>query len=333
MEVRIFSPASSSPFGVTFVDSFSSIWTGRTEPGEPAGGGRWHQKIRPWTADSSGGIVLVGFAVDEGVRRNEGRVGAASGPKAIRLILRNMPCQDEGALSDFGDVTCPDGDLEEAQAELARRLSDVLSAGGRPIVLGGGHELAWGSFQGLESVWKSNRSLLVVNFDAHLDLRATQPGNSGTSFFQMFHRCQSVEKRFQYAALGISRFANTRGLFDRATQWNVPVVLDEELQTESDLIVARQQLSVLLAAHDQVYLTFCLDVLPTAEAPGVSAPAGLGVPLANLEPLLDVVANSGKLVLADIAELNPHFDRDNQTARVAARVVARLATTWKTTVI
>lgn len=333
MEVRIFSPASSSPFGVTFVNSFSLTWSGRTEPDEPPGGGRWHQKIRPWTREAGAGIVLLGFAVDEGVQRNEGRVGAAAGPKAIRSILRNMPCQNEGALSDFGDVACPDGDLEAAQAELARRVSEVLSVGGRPIVLGGGHEVAWGSFQGFESGWQSNRSLLVVNFDAHLDLRPTQPGNSGTSFFQMIHRCRSLEKHVQYAAFGISRFANTRGLFNRAAQWNVPVVLDEELQTESQLIVARQQLSELLAVHDQVYLTFCLDVLPAADAPGVSAPAGLGVPLANLEPLLDLIANSGKLLLADVAELNPHFDRDHQTARVAARVVARLANSWKTTIV
>ncbi|MDP1561142.1 MAG: formimidoylglutamase [Pirellulaceae bacterium] len=320
------------------MDSFSSIWYGRCEPDEPPGGGRWHQKIQPWTqgvasgvaSDVTPGIVVLGFAVDEGVRRNEGRVGAADGPRAIRSILRNLPCQDEGPLWDAGDIACPAGDLESAQGELAEQLSQVLTVGGKPIVLGGGHEVAWGSFQGLEPSWKSDESLLVVNFDAHFDLRATEPGNSGTCFFQMHDRCRAVGKRFQYAAFGISRFANTRGLFARATQLQVPYVLDEQLQAETHLAGAKLRLSQLLAAHDRVYLTICLDVLPAAVAPGVSAPAGLGVPLAILEPLIELIADSGKLVLADIAELNPLFDRDHQTARVAARLVARLARSWQT---
>jgi formiminoglutamase len=74
-----------------------------------------------------------------------------------------------------------------------------------------------------------------------------------------------------------------------------------------------------------VYLTVCLDVLPGAQAPGVSAPAPLGVPLAQVERLIDQVLASGRLVAADIAELNPALDRDGLTARVAARLAARIA--------
>lgn len=319
---------------VTFVDSFSSIWYGRCEPDEPLGGGRWHQKIQPWTQQAVAGTVLLGFAVDEGVRRNEGRVGAAAGPAAIRSILRNMPCHHEGPLWDAGDVQCSTNegshDLESAQQELAKRLVQIMASGGKPIVLGGGHEVAWGSFLGLEKRWQPDESLLVINFDAHFDLRATDPGNSGTCFFQMERHCRAVGRTMQYAAVGISRFANTRGLFDRAAQLQVTSVLDEELQTESQLATVKTRLAGLLASHDRVYLTICLDVLPAAVAPGVSAPAGLGVPLAMVEPLVDLIANSGKLLLADIAELNPTFDRDHQTARVAARLVARVATKWKT---
>ncbi len=66
-------------------------------------------------------------------------------------------------------------------------------------------------------------------------------------------------------------------------------------------------------------------MLPGGQAPGVSAPAALGVPLAHVEQLLDLVMASGLVVAADIAELNPAQDRDGLTARVAARLVARLA--------
>jgi len=64
--------------------------------------------------------------------------------------------------------------------------------------------------------------------------------------------------------------------------------------------------------------------------PGVSAPAVLGVPLAHIEALIDQVMASGRVVLADIAELNPTLDRDGQSARVAARLVARITRRWQT---
>jgi formiminoglutamase len=59
-------------------------------------------------------------------------------------------------------------------------------------------------------------------------------------------------------------------------------------------------------------------------APGVSAPAARGVPMEVVEPLLDAVAATGKLKLMDVAELSPPLDRDNVTARVAARLIHRV---------
>ena len=88
---------------------------------------------------------------------------------------------------------------------------------------------------------------------------------------------------------------------------------------------AQHALATFVAGVDHVYLTFCLDVLPAPIAPGVSAPAVRGVGLDIVEPLIDLVINSGKLRVADIAEMNPRFDIDHQTAAVAARSVARIA--------
>lgn len=80
-----------------------------------------------------------------------------------------------------------------------------------------------------------------------------------------------------------------------------------------------------LAEVDLVYLTIDIDGLPHAMAPGVSAPAARGVPMEVVEPLLDAVAASGKLALMDVAELSPPLDRDNVTARVAARLIHRVS--------
>lgn len=300
-------------------------WTGRTDSEETGPSTRWHHVVRPFDARSHGGVALVGFAVDEGVRRNGGRAGAAAGPAALRAALANVPVRGEPALWDAGDVGCIAGDLEAAQTQLGRQVQTVLSQGALPIVLGGGHEVAWGTFQGIAAARQDTRRLLIVNLDAHFDLRMAARGNSGTPFRQI-HDWQTAHGRpFHYRVLGISTFANTQALFDRAAAMGVRHWLDEQLQDPHGLAAAQATLAEDLDQADAVYLTVCLDVLPGAQAPGVSAPSALGVPLAQVERLIDQVLASGRVVAADIAELNPAQDRDGLTAKVAARLIARIA--------
>lgn len=299
-------------------------WRGRIDAEETGDSTRWHQRVRPADAHSRGGVTLIGFAVDEGVRRNGGRPGAAEGPKALRMALANLPVMGEPALWDAGDVTCDGGALDAAQAQLGSQVAEAIARGSLPLVLGGGHEVAWGTYQGLEKAGRHQR-LLIVNLDAHFDLRTAAQGNSGTPFRQIAERCQALGQAFNYRVLGISRFANTQTLFDRAGELGVRYWLDDALQTSEALTVAQDALAADLVASDAVYLTVCLDVLPGAQAPGVSAPAPLGVPLAHVELLIDQVLASGRVAAADIAELNPGQDRDGLTARVAARLAARIA--------
>lgn len=308
------------------------IWQGRIDADEGAGGRRWHQIVRPHSPDDAGnGVALIGFACDAGVARNGGRIGAALGPAAIREVLRNLPVHQIVAVVDAGDVACIGDELERAQAALAERVADLLDAGRFPIVLGGGHEMAFGSYGGLEqhlrtknAAGSSSPRIGIVNLDAHLDLRISERGNSGTPFRQIAERCTEQGWPFNYCCLGVSRFSNTASLFDRAKQLGAVWRLDEEMNA-SALDDCLNVLSEFVARVDHVYLTICLDVLPAATAPGVSAPAARGVSLDVIEPLIDAVTGSGKLRIADIAEMNPRFDIDQRTARVAARLVARIA--------
>jgi formiminoglutamase len=71
-------------------------------------------------------------------------------------------------------------------------------------------------------------------------------------------------------------------------------------------------------------MTICLDVLPASQAPGVSAPSAHGVDMQIVEHLARYAKASGKLRMADIAELNPSLDIENRTARIGARLLASL---------
>lgn len=128
---------------------------------------------------------------------------------------------------------------------------------------------------------------------------------------------------FNYVCFGISDLGNTASLFVHAQRLGVRYALDVDMQ-ETQLPLRLQELDLMLDEADDVYLTIDLDVLPAATAPGVSAPAALGVPLFVVEEMVRRVRGSGKLRAADIAEYNPSLDQDRRTARAAARLAYRL---------
>ena len=128
---------------------------------------------------------------------------------------------------------------------------------------------------------------------------------------------------FNYVCFGINDLGNTASLFAHAERLGVRYALDVDMQ-ETQLPLRLHELQQLLDAAADVYLTIDLDVLPAATAPGVSAPAALGVPLSVVEAMVQRVRASGKLRAVDMAEYNPLLDLDRRTARAAARLVYRL---------
>ena len=303
--------------------SVRADWGGREDGAEGEAARRWHQVVR--TRDAADGLLaLVGFACDVGVARNKGRVGAVTGPGSLRKALANIPAHAVTGVDDLGDVTCGGDALEQAQEEFAAVVAATVAAGAIPLGLGGGHEIAYASYLGLERAVPPGGSIGIVNFDAHFDLRAGDRATSGTPFRQALEHAAAQGRKAEYLCIGVSRFANTGALYDRARSLGVRWVPDEDTRADR-FDILRTEIADLLGRVDHVYLTICLDVFPAAAAPGVSAPAALGVEPALVERLVDVIADSGKLRVADVAELNPKFDIDSRTARLAARLVARIA--------
>ncbi|MGM7643768.1 formimidoylglutamase [Nocardia sp. JW2] len=294
-------------------------WTGRVDGTSPEHL-RWHQAVAPYEPGvDPGDCVFVGFASDEGVRRNKGRPGAVDGPDALRRALSPMALPAPLRAFDAGTIAVTDQRLEDGQRRLGDTVTALLDAGAFPIVLGGGHEVAFGTYLGLAGAERARGATIgILNLDAHFDLRPDPVPSSGTPFRQILESGADV----RYAVLGISQPANTTILFDTADRFGVRYLLDDDCTAER----ARAFVADFLAGIDLLYLTIDLDVLPAAVAPGVSAPAAFGVALPIVQAVCDQTAASGKLVVADVAELNPALDIDNRTARTAARLLHRLVT-------
>jgi formiminoglutamase len=303
-----------------------SVWTGRVDVADGPRALRWHQMVKPFAPESPPGIVLVGFACDEGVRRNGGRIGAKDGPMAIRKALANLAWHQHCPVYVDGDVRCDDGDMEGAQSRLASVVASAIAAGHRPLILGGGHETAWGTFQGIVAA-KPHANIGVINIDAHLDLRADEPGNSGTPFNQMAKWCEKNGQAFLYLCLGVSEPSNTMALFDRATEIGSEWRLDTDIDSwRTSALSAAEK---FMAAADLVHLSIDLDVLPSAVMPAVSAPATRGVAFDAVEAIAGYSLGRGKIAAVDLVELNPMLDPGGNCARVAARLAWRAVNEWR----
>jgi formiminoglutamase len=282
-------------------------------------------------------VMLIGFPQDEGVRRNSGRVGAAAAPDEIRRHLGRLvapphlvpaagsdpPAGPSRLLIELGNVIC-DADLEASQQRLAEAVAAVLEMGGFPIILGGGHETAYGHFLGYA---RRGEAVRMINVDAHLDVRPLRDGkgHSGSPFRQALEHPQGPKGAGGYLCIGVQRAVNAAAAFEfmhhRAAEY---IELDELLRKRGRDDSAFEELaeSFLLNASfpkdRSVMLSVDLDSVRQADAPGVSAPAAVGFSSDQLLKLVRSLAAHARSI--DIVECNPRLDRDGHTARLAARL-------------
>jgi formiminoglutamase len=297
------------------------IWQGRLD-GEELLYHRMFQRVREennYDAISTKDFVLHGFTVDEGVRRNKGRQGAKDAPDIIRKNMSNFPViLPDFSLLDFGNITCDDGDLENTQHTLAKKVSKVLLKGGKSMVLGGGHEVTYAHYLGLKTAFPEQK-IGIINIDAHFDNRQPENGvgaTSGTGFWQI-----AQEGEINSLHIGIQRNSNTLKLFDTAHQYGMKYILADELFFEN-LPSIYQRIDELLESVDYAYLTICMDVFNASIAPGVSASAYNGIFAdATFMHFYRHMLKNEKLLALDVAEVNPSYDIQDRTARLAATLM------------
>lgn len=297
------------------------IWQGRFDGDEPL----YHRIFQRVSLEdnyeniSPNDFVLHGFAVDEGVKRNKGRIGAKDAPDVIRKNCSNFPVVHPNFnLKDFGNITCEDQNLEDVQNKLAEKVQLVLQKGGKSIVFGGGHEVTFAHYSGIKKAFPTKK-IGIINIDAHFDNREIDPSigpSSGTGFWQI-----AQEGNIHSLHIGIQRNSNTLKLFDTAHQYGMNYILAEEVFFKN-LPTLYPKIEEFIEISDVIYLTICMDVFNAAIAPGVSALAYNGIFAdAAFMHLFKLILTSDKLIAMDVAEVNPIYDQNEITARLAASLI------------
>jgi len=265
-------------------------------------------------------VVIFGVPTDEGIIRNGGRPGAALAPDEIRKHLHKLtPSYVEhdtiAALSivDLGNVS---GTSLEAMHANARELTAKLIASKKTVIaLGGGHDVTYPLAAGFADA-KKGTPWSLVNVDAHLDVRPKKKGlhHSGSSFRLLIEEGYLVGERF--TEFGIQSFAFAREHYDWATAQSVSVMFYDDI---ANLITASA--AALATEQRMSYLSFDIDSIRAADAPGCSAPSPIGLSGYEACEIARIAGASGTQMF-DIVEVSPPHDIDGRTARLAARMIS-----------
>lgn len=284
----------------------------------------WYQNIKVSSIENiknnnKKNFGIIGYVCHEGVKRNQGRIGAKKGPESVRKVLGKLPIHFANkTITDYGDVICVNNNLEDCQKALSKSISKLIANKVFPIAIGGGHDIAYANFNGINEVLKEFKSnkIGIINFDAHFDLRniVIKP-NSGTPFNQILKENDNA----YYFAIGIQKQSNTKQLFEIASEKKVEFITNFECEAFTEKV--KNQLNSFIQKVDFLYITIDLDGFSSAYAPGVSAPSPFGFSPLFVCKALEFLLKTKKVISCDIAELNPDFDIDNTTANLAAKLI------------
>jgi arginase len=290
-------------------------------------------------------VSLIGVPMDLGADRS----GVDMGPSAIRYAdiadklgalgheVRNL----DTVPVPHPDVHTP-GDpklkyLEQivtATNELARRVERVASSGALPIVLGGDNAISLGSIAG---VAKARGPIGVLWLDAHGDFNTAETSPSGNIHGQILAAL---------AGYGDERLVNVGGVGAKVDPAHIVIVGARDLdsgerallreagvhvRTMADIDrrgmseIAREALTLATEGTNGVYVSLDMDVMDPSEAPGVGTPVPGGITYREAHLMMEMVAESGKLLGLDLVEVNPILDRENKTAILATQLALSAA--------
>lgn len=278
--------------------------------------------------------VLIGCPQHEGVQRNNGRIGAAEAPNKIReqlyklQVKENLPLKlfDAGNIeTDYYDSS-DDLDLmvEEHEKDALARIHDALTKvvsqflrdGKKVIVLGGGNDISYADVRALS---ETERKISAINIDAHLDMRMDENMTSGTPYHKAIEDHYLVPHHFY--EFGIRPESNAAYYVENARELGVNIHMLNDL-LENGVSTAFQNILGQIG-HRPFFLGLDMDSIQAADAPGVSASSPVGLSGREVIQCIHHARKKENLKVFEITEVNPDYDVDDRTVKLAAQIIYR----------
>jgi len=277
----------------------------------------------PYTKDLQGvDVAVLGIPFDTG---SPFRVGCRFGPSAVRamsLMLRpinpyqNLNVFEECAIVDYGDADVVPGYLPESFERIEAALAPLVARRVIPIGIGGDHSIA---LPELRALGRRHGPLAVLHFDSHTDTWDTyfagQRHSAGTAFRR------GVEEGLIDAHASMQIGMRGSLFSSQDIEQSLALGSEDQMLDASVDTLARRILAKFRGRR--VFLSFDLDVVDPAFAPGVQTPEAGGPSARDVLRLLRSLRGLD-LAGADVVEMNPNYDPGQISALLAATVVAEI---------
>ena len=263
-------------------------------------------------------VAILGFPDDEGISLNGGRVGAQNAPREIRTYLYKMTPHLQSTrlprILDMGDLVDKEQPLAERH-ERARKVAREFALNKqRWISFGGGHDYGYCDGAGFLDAHAGNA--VLINFDAHMDVRPTDKGfNSGTPFHRILNEFAG---RVDFAEVGIQNQCNSKAHIAWAKSKGAAIyTLDDVnehglMETLQDFMKGKE--------GKKVFLSVDIDAFTSSEAPGCSQSWTTGLFTKDFMASLSWLIANFDVCGLGIYEVSPPLDQDNRTSKLAALI-------------
>ncbi|WP_159650986.1 agmatinase [Vibrio atypicus] len=271
---------------------------------------------------SDADLVVLGVPLD---MATSGRPGARMGPDAIRRASVNLAWEgnkfpwnfnvfDRAKVIDAGDLVFDCGDAEDFTYRLEAATSEILKSGKTMLALGGDHFI---TLPILRAYAKHHGEMALIHFDAHTDTYANGSSyDHGTMFYHAPNEGLISPKHS--VQIGI------RTEYDQQDHgFNVINAMEANDLSAEDIVARVRD----IIGNKPVYVTFDIDCLDPAFAPGTGTPVCGGL---NSDKVLKILRGLAgvNIVGMDVVEVSPPYDHSDLTALAGATVALELMYAW-----
>jgi arginase len=293
-------------------------------------------------------VTLIGVPLDLGA----GRRGVDMGPSALRVAEVDAKIAALGyQVDDWGDLpvkiqeTQGPGDprlkylkeILEVCGLLRDKVGEARAAGTLPVVLGGDHSVAMGTIAGLARHFNGRREKLgLVWFDAHADANTAETSPSGNIHGMplaavLGHGAESLVNLAGFLPMVEASRAALVGIRDvdpaeRATvkESGVGAFTMRDIDERGMRSVMEEAIKRATTGTAGIHVSFDLDGIDPDFAPGVGTPSPGGLSYREAHLAMEMLADTGRVVSAELVEVNPILDQRNGTATLAVELLCSL---------
>ncbi len=254
------------------------------------------------------------------------RTGTNYGPRAIReasdqFSLFNASTEvdlaDHYTLADCGDVPVVPGSAQKTIDIAEAMLAQILKGGAMPVMLGGDHSITISAVRAFKQVYKNPGLVLVdTHFDTALDVGGEE----------LSHCCpitRAVDCGFdptKIVIVGPGGWMNPKNELQYIRDRGIHLFTIEDVMDQGAKAIGRKAAELAGAGTDGIYLTYDIDSLDAAYAPGTGVPTPGGLTAREAIAIVQEVSKAG-LGGMDLVEVSPAWDHDGITSRLAVRLI------------